>query len=97
MAIEELMIYPVVATGIANICLLLGLLYVYLGSHKKVKSKFTTGLVLFASLFLLQNILSTGFLLVHGGFHEPVEGVHLFLINIIECIAFSILLKISWE
>ena len=44
-------------TSIANICLLIGMLYVYLERYLKVKSKFTTTLVLFALLFLIQNIL----------------------------------------
>ncbi|HEX7467049.1 MAG TPA: hypothetical protein VF324_00495 [Methanobacterium sp.] len=44
-------------TSIANICLLLGMLYVYLERYLKVKSKFTTNLVLFSLLFLVQNIL----------------------------------------
>ena len=44
-------------TSIANICLLLGMLYIYLERYMKVKSKFTTTLVLFSLLFLIQNIL----------------------------------------
>ncbi len=44
-------------TSIANIVLLVVMLYVYLERYLKVKSKFTTTLVLFALLFLIQNIL----------------------------------------
>jgi hypothetical protein len=44
-------------TSIANIVLLIGMLYVYMERYLKVKSKFTTTLVLFALLFLVQNIL----------------------------------------
>lgn len=44
-------------TSIANIILLIGMLYVYLERYLKVKSKFTTTLVLFSLLFLVQNIL----------------------------------------
>ncbi|HOI39770.1 MAG TPA: hypothetical protein PL168_03490 [Methanobacterium sp.] len=44
-------------TSIANIVLLIGMLYVYLERYLKVKSKFTTTLVLFTLLFLAQNIL----------------------------------------
>ena len=49
--------YSALVTSVANICLLAGMLYVYLERYLKVKSKFTTTLVLFASLFLVQNIL----------------------------------------
>ncbi|MCZ3365956.1 MULTISPECIES: hypothetical protein [Methanobacterium] len=51
--------YSALITSVANICLLAGMLYVYLERYLKVKSKFTTTLVLFASLFLIQNILSS--------------------------------------
>jgi hypothetical protein len=44
-------------TSIANIILLIGMLYVYVERYRKVKSKFTTTLVSFTLLFLLQNIL----------------------------------------
>lgn len=44
-------------TSVANICLLIGMLYIYLERYRKVKSKFTTTLVLFSLLFLIQNIL----------------------------------------
>ncbi|WP_424354323.1 hypothetical protein [Methanobacterium sp. MBAC-LM] len=49
--------YSALITSVANICLLAGMLYVYVERYLKVKSKFTTTLVLFASLFLIQNIL----------------------------------------
>jgi hypothetical protein len=49
--------YSALITSIANICLLGGMLYVYLERYLKVKSKFTTTLVLFSLLFLAQNIL----------------------------------------
>ena len=49
--------YSPLITSIANICLLVGMLYVYLERYLKVKSKFTTTLVLFSLLFLIQNIL----------------------------------------
>jgi len=52
-----LVIYSALITSIANICLLVGMLYIYMERYMKVKSKFTTTLVLFTLLFLIQNIL----------------------------------------
>jgi hypothetical protein len=49
--------YSALITSIANICLLVGMLYVYLERYMKVKSKFITTLVSFSLLFLVQNIL----------------------------------------
>jgi hypothetical protein len=49
--------YSALITSVANICLLGGMLYVYLERFLKVKSKFTTTLVSFTLLFLIQNVL----------------------------------------
>jgi hypothetical protein len=90
--------------GIANICLLIALLYVYLKSYRQLKSKFTMGLLVFVSLLLLQNAVSTLFLalsMVLGpGSHSFEIGRQEFplsSINVIQLIALSILLYITWE
>lgn len=105
MLIEGWIIYTALAIEIVILCLLLGLLYVYWGSYKKVKSKFTIGLIFFTSTFLLKSILLIAIIIAfiifpfpyvadgHGG--PPIALV--FLVNIIECIALAILLKISWK
>lgn len=62
--------------GIGNICLLLILLYMYVKSYREFKSKFTFGLLLFASLLLLQNVLFTGFYYPIRDLEGPV-WVHL--------------------
>ena len=41
-----------------NILLLLGLIWIYGNSFRKVRAQFTVGLVFFAALFLLQNLIS---------------------------------------
>ncbi len=83
-------------TSIANICLLLGMLYVYLERYLKVKSKFTTTLVLFASLFLLQNILFS----IYFVFNLPqtiINAVIPLVFLGLEFIALALLLKITRE
>lgn len=93
-----------VIVGIANICLLIALIYVYLKSYRQLKSKFTTGLLVFASLLLLQNIVSVVFLalsmIIGPGNHSFEIGRQEFplsSINVIQLIALSILLYITWE
>ncbi|ADZ08281.1 hypothetical protein Metbo_0028 [Methanobacterium lacus] len=83
--------------GIGNICLLIFLLFMYLRSYRDFKSKFTFGLVAFALLLLLQNILFTGFLLTYQGFRGPGMGAPIFFLNIIEFFALSILIGVTWE
>jgi hypothetical protein len=83
--------------GIGNICLLLILLYMYLGSYREFKSKFTFGLLAFTLLLLLQNLLFTGFLITYQGFRGPGMGTPIFLLNIIEFFALSILIWVTRE
>jgi len=83
--------------GIGNIILLLILLYLYLGSYREFKSKFTFGLVAFALLLLLQNVLFTGFLLTYQGFRGPGMGTPIFFLNIIEFFALLILIWVTWK
>ncbi|AIS32988.1 MULTISPECIES: hypothetical protein [Methanobacterium] len=97
-------IFVAVAIGIANVCLLGGLLYSYWSTYRQVKSKFTIGLLYFSSFLLIQNIVATLFLAI--SLFAPVE-IHgseisgprlpLLLINIVQLIALSILLKITRE
>ena len=83
-------------TSIANISLLLGLLYVYLERYREVKSKFTTTLVLFTLIFLLQNILFT----VYFSFNLPhtiINAVIPLIFSGLEFIALALLLKITMK
>lgn len=97
-------IFVAVAIGIANVCLLFGLLYSYWKTYSQVKSQFTIGLLYFSTFLLFQNILSTLFLalplFMPIEFHGSEIGgprLPLFLINIVQLIALSILFKITRE
>jgi len=105
MAMDWLIIV-VLAVEIVNICLLFGLLSIYWGSYKKIKSEFTIGLIFFASVFLIKSIIFViaAIFFVTVGAHDfsgSSEGGGmpggLFLVNIIECVALAILLKITWK
>lgn len=86
-----------ILVSLANIILLIGLFYIYWDSYKKVKSQFTIGLMLFATLLLLQNFLFSSFLLFHKAFRVPEIDLPLFLLNITEFFALVVLLKITNE
>lgn len=80
-----------------SILLLLGLLYVYSKNLKKIKSKFTIGLFLFALLFLIQNLMSFYYYLTMMKYYAPEVEVHVFILTLLQTIAFGILLKLTWE
>jgi small-conductance mechanosensitive channel len=77
----------------ANIGLLLILLFAYVTSYKKLKSQFTLGLVIFATLLIVQNIMFMFFLLVREGFHGPGMGFPVLSLSIVEFGALLVLLK----
>jgi hypothetical protein len=91
------LLYLDTLVSLGNIVLLLLLLYVYWGNYKKIKSNFTLGLIMFAALLLLQNILFSSFLLFHQAFRVADLGLPLFILNITEFLALAILLIITWK
>ena len=80
--------------GIGNIILIIGLLYYYIKSYQEIKIGFTLGLILFVSLLMLQNLFSL---------ISPILGnnlsidTHLLVGSVIEFIALTILLIITWK
>ncbi len=98
------LIIVAVAIGIANIILLIFLLKTYWKTYKQIKSGFSIGLLYFSSFLLLQNILSTIFiaLLLIIPMDVNISELHgprlpLFLINLVQLVALSILVKITRE
>jgi hypothetical protein len=93
---EPLMGITASLTALSSL-LLIALLTIYAKNLRKVKSKFTIGLVLFALLLLAQNLASLYFYFTMMGYYVPQVTLHVFILTLLQVIAFSILLKISWE
>lgn len=88
--------YSALITSVANICLLVGMLYVYLERYLKIKSKFTTTLVLFSLLFLIQNVLFSAYFL----FNVPetiVAAIFPLIFLGLEFAALALLLMVTRE
>jgi hypothetical protein len=86
--------FSALITSVANICLLLGMLFVYLERYRLVKSQFTITLVLFTLIFLFQNLLFT----VYFVFILPQTILYAIIPLIflgLEFIALALLLKIT--
>jgi hypothetical protein len=98
----NLMLIIILAIEAINVVLLLGLLHVYIGSYRRVKSQFTKGLIFFSFAFLVKSIALLGSYALIINFIDTIpdsRGVPLILllVNIIECAGLVILLKISWD
>ena len=92
----ELVKTSALITSIANICLLVGMLYVYLERYLKVKSKFTTTLVLFTLIFMGQNILFSVYFIFN--LPETIVNALLPLVFLgLEFIALALLFMITRE
>ncbi|MGB9977832.1 hypothetical protein [Methanobacterium sp.] len=79
---------------IANIGILLGLLYLYIKSYRQIKIGFTVGLILFAAVLLIRSILTIALLIMDN---DILTGRQVLVGGFIEFIALTILLKITWD
>ena len=102
--LNPIIIYIAIIVGIANIDLLIGLIYFYRKSYNEIASKFTISLLYFTSILLIGNILAIIALALFSSlgieiyeFGGTVAYSILLLLNMAQLIAFSILFKITWE
>ena len=93
---SQIMKVITVLTGIST--LLLGcLMYIYIKNLRKIKSKFTIGLLIFALLFFVQNLVSLFYFITMMDYYSPEIELHVFLFTLLQVIGFAVLLKITWE
>ena len=85
-----------ILTGASTLAIL-GLLYIYYKNLRNIKSKFTIGLFLFALLFFMQNIVSLYYYIAMMKYYAPEVEIHVFILTLLQAIAFIVLLKITWE
>ena len=93
---ETIMMWTHVLMGVSTLALL-GLLYIYAKNLQHTKSRFTIGLFLFALLFLLQNAVSLYYYVTMMAYYVDEVAVHVFILTLLQTIAFLLMLKISWE
>ncbi|MFQ5837184.1 MAG: hypothetical protein ACE5HJ_00185 [Thermoplasmata archaeon] len=86
-----------IVVGSISVALLLGLTFVYGRNFRKARSPFALGLLIFALLFLVENLVGifSYFQLSEQGFGPEVALPMLYL-SIAEASAFAVLLVISW-
>jgi hypothetical protein len=62
-----------------------------------MRSSFTAGLLSFAALFLVQNIVSFYYFVTMMPYYANGLDVHVFLLTILQTFAFGILNYITWK
>lgn len=77
--------------------MLAALLHVYIRNLRRIRSNFTIGLMIFALLFLAQNIVSLYFYLTMMDYYVPAVEMHVFLFTLLQTMGFAVLLKLTWE
>ena len=82
---------------VVNIILVLVILYIYLQNYRKLKSKYTIGLMLFSSLFLVHTIMGLYFDLSMIMYSTKEAELASMALEAVKTISFSILLWISFE
>ena len=78
-----------------NIALLVILALIYFNIYIKTRSPFTIGLIIFALVFLVQNVTSSPFITSPFGFRAYGLGPFAFLPGLFEFFALTILLYLS--
>ena len=93
---DLIMILSTVLTVI-NLLLLLALIFVYAKNVSKIRSSFTFGLLLFAVIFILQHVLYLYFNLTMMTLYSVEAEIFVFVLTILQTVAFSILNIITWR
>ena len=82
---------------IVNIVLLLALSYVYGRNWVRIRSTISAGLLLFTLAFLAQYLVSFYFYMTEMQYFVDMVSMHVFVLTVLQTIAFAILNGISWS
>lgn len=82
---------------VINLVLILALVIAYAKNLSKIKSPFTIGLFLFALIFLLQNLLYFYFNITMMPLYTQSAEMFVFVLTILQTIAFTILNLVTWR
>lgn len=93
----EAIMWATFALTIVNILMLLALMYVYGKNWMKMRSMFTAGLLLFTIAFLLQYVTSFYFYVTNMDYYVDMVSMHVFVLTLLQTVAFAALNKISWS
>jgi hypothetical protein len=93
----SLLMYASVVGAAANLVFVGLLLYVYGTTYKKMKTGFTLGLIIFATLFLIQNIITLFSYLTMMSLYASGVELHVTLFTWTQTIGLGVLLATTWK
>ena len=82
---------------VLNAVLLIALLYAYVQNYREMKTNLGLGLILFAGLLLVQNLLALYFHLMMHDFYSMEAMQHATFLNGAQLIALAILNYVTWK
>jgi hypothetical protein len=85
------------ALAAGSIALLIGLLYIYVGNYRGLRSPLSAGLIVFAALFLVENIAAMYFYVAMSGWATSAVAIPMLALNAAELVGFATLFYVSWR
>jgi hypothetical protein len=86
----------VVLSGL-NIAILGSLIYVYANNYKALNSKFSLGLLIFASILIIENVLAFYFNLTMMGIYAEQVAQQGLILRALETASLTVLGFITWR
>ncbi len=87
-----------VVLAVASIALLLGLLYIYVTNYRSLRSPFSIGLIVFAMLFLIENLAAMYFYVAMNDSNIGASvAIPMLVLNTAEMVGFATLFFVSWR
>ena|SRR5881397_2377662 len=82
-----------------SVIVLSALLLLYARNFRSIKSTFSVGLVLFAVLFLIQNVAAVGLYaaMAASGKYGLDMAMPMLALNVTQLVSFGVLFRISWQ
>ena len=87
-----------VVLATASVAVLLGLMYIYGTNFRSMRSPLSFGLVVFAALFLIQNLAAMYFYVAMNDAGEGASvAIPMLILNAAELVGFATLFYVSWR
>lgn len=90
-------IYVSLGINAVNIIILAMLLFVFLRNFRHIRSSYNAGLIVFALVFLIENVLSMHLGIFAWPSYAATIISHIVLINVIQFFGLLVLFYITWK